>query len=538
MKIAVRVFLLAGQDIRQETLLDVGDGCDIHHHSITLPGTDIPSELFVFKKPPRSPPSWTRFIESLWKDSQDLFVETETNSALLVVSVPFGSRTFLFALVFGRGGTALRGDRIVQGFGLRCALGALDPEMTTSLNHKQVDLTTFVTDQSASGQASFRSFGLDPDVQLLRGAAGHVSSNFSKEWATRAAGRDAFCANPDLTSHSILSFLQKLAELWEAKGYKVDYNWIDQVKEVQDPSARDRLLKKLYEELSKPIPKDVTLGPPISLPTTEIHTFQFGTSNPTGDIYTALSIHDYRSRVKTMRNSKSRSWQRRLKKDHLFLLDPNKRTNTKWSVFKCMSAKLSDAGPVILHEGAFYRVSRQFEERVDGELRRMLGSGICPTWPATCGVEAEYNQLLAASIPRSLVLDAKLISTYSGRSTIEVADVLSINGKKITLTHVKKYRGSSSLSHLFAQASVSSDAIALDPDFRRDIVKKWPNLALHFGTEFDPKHFEIRLCIATEGVARSGTSLPFFSKLSLVHRARAIRRQGFSVQVETVAFLK
>lgn len=78
--------------------------------------------------------------------------------------------------------------------------------------------------------------------------------------------------------------------------------------------------------------------------------------------------------------------------------------------------------------------------------------------------ENEYNTAFAATdSDRFLCMDRQNITYGGGRSKVELCDILTIDD---TYIHVKPYSGSSTLSHLFNQASVSAELVLGDSEFR------------------------------------------------------------------------
>jgi uncharacterized protein (TIGR04141 family) len=98
---------------------------------------------------------------------------------------------------------------------------------------------------------------------------------------------------------------------------------------------------------------------------------------------------------------------------------------------------------------------------------------------------------------------------------------------------VKKYTGgSSAISHLAAQASVSAEALRDDSTFRADATGRWPLVKQALQT-FDPRTVELRLCIAVDKRKKKQLAdLPFFAKLTLAQRADRIRALGYSLEIE------
>ena len=94
-----------------------------------------------------------------------------------------------------------------------------------------------------------------------------------------------------------------------------------------------------------------------------------------------------------------------------------------------------------------YQVDANFVERIN-EASNNIPDLAYTLPPFNDELEAEYNQRTALSDPRRFALmDRRLIPFGGGQSKVEMCDLFSSNQDFI---HVKRYAGSSDLSHLFA----------------------------------------------------------------------------------------
>src|SRR5205823_554235 len=103
---------------------------------------------------------------------------------------------------------------------------------------------------------------------------------------------------------------------------------------------------------------------------------------------------------------------------------------------------------LVLSDGRWWKVSGAFAEEVTEEVANLPAAGLgLPPWDAGSEKkEGDYN-LSAAEALDWASLDQKNI-TLASRSAIEPCDLLSPEG---CFVHVKRYSGSGTLSHLFAQ---------------------------------------------------------------------------------------
>ena len=115
------------------------------------------------------------------------------------------------------------------------------------------------------------------------------------------------------------------------------------------------------------------------------------------------------------------------------------------------------------------------------------------------------------------------------RSRIEVCDLLHTEGAFI---HVKRYSGSSTLSHLFSQGAVAADNMRFNPEFQKRVAEKYPNIILSNG-RFDADQHEIAYAIIAKP-GKEDVQLPFFSLVNLNLFTNIIRRRGYSKVTLTI----
>ena len=123
-------------------------------------------------------------------------------------------------------------------------------------------------------------------------------------------------------------------------------------------------------------------------------------------------------------------------------------------------------------------------------------------------------------------MDRQLISYGGRRSKVEFCDLLS---KANDVIHVKKYGGSSLLSHLFAQALVSAESFLHEEEFRKKLNDKLPEGFKLPNVDKTPsaKNYPISLAIMSD--KPGALELPFFSKVSLKYAVKHLRNLGFEV---------
>jgi len=132
--------------------------------------------------------------------------------------------------------------------------------------------------------------------------------------------------------------------------------------------------------------------------------------------------------------------------------------------------------------------------------------------------------------PSFELLDKKNIKIGGAYDKLEFCDVIK-NGNE--LIHVKYYRSSSTLSHLFSQGCVSAEAFISDTEFRKKLNSKLPNSIRLTDPTARPNPSDYKIVYAIATTKKLPSELPFFSKVTLKNALKILR--GLNYQVEIIA---
>jgi uncharacterized protein (TIGR04141 family) len=129
------------------------------------------------------------------------------------------------------------------------------------------------------------------------------------------------------------------------------------------------------------------------------------------------------------------------------------------------------------------------------------------------------------------LMDRKNILYGGGASKIEFCDLYT---RRNEIVHVKRYGGSGTLSHLFAQGSVSATLFLSDQRFRKEINKLLPTSHRLRTVDGPPQanNYEIAYAIASKASGPLG--LPFFSRVTLRHTYKQLQNMGYRVTLNKI----
>jgi uncharacterized protein (TIGR04141 family) len=474
-----------------------------------------------FKQNPNRPPKWLSFLEDVLAEKPRL--HNASNGAILTVKR--GKRTF--ALCFGQGRHLLEAGVWDENFGLRVTLNSVDPTRLKSVDRKSFDAISCHTRTQASQEGDVTAFGLNVEQDLLRAATGTPRD---EKLGTRMTGMDSLVVAVPTTLAGLPKLLDRYLEKFQDDSYKKDFPWVDHIAEVRDAKKRDELDEELVRLIRTGDPSDMRawLAVPELVEWAEIDCFRYRESlseDPFADLHLRDFLRTIRDRaalqISTLKHRQVFAYA--VSDDRLF---------KKWTVYACLYAELeSNKTTYLLSSGKWYCVEHDFVGAVNNEVATLVRPCGLPRY--TDKSEGAYNERVAKESGGTIALvDRKLVRI--GGTTVEFCDLFTHQRQMI---HVKRYGGSSVLSHLFAQGSVSANAFLQDLAFREAVNGKLP--ARHQlpdpSQRPDPGEYEVLYAVVSRSAKPIDKALPFFSRLNLRNAARQLRAYGFTVSLTKIA---
>lgn len=478
-------------------------------------------------------PDWVGFIEPIVAGSLG-DVRSSSVSGLLLIRVE--GRIFGFTFGFGR--SLLDLSRIEHRFGLKVALNRVDPTQLRSLDTKAFEDLVVTTTTQVSKNAELPAFGVDVSRDILRAATGEPRD---KTFAKRLSGSDGLVLNLETDAADLGALCAELLTAHSEDGYKADFDWIDQLMLVKDPRLIDSLDQAMVRELAGAEAVGTHMAVPEPINWEDIDAFKVAGAgrqeyddldlaaylSDLGDERSALTLERLKDRRVSVRYARS------------------DRFESKWSLYKCLvSEQRVDEALYVLIEGRWFGVSGSLVEDVDRFVEHIAEPAV--TLPASRPGEKEgaYNKRVAEESDGAVVsLDAKIKRPGGAASGIELCDLLSQDGEFI---HVKRKARSATLSHLFAQGSVSATTFFSDGTFRDQIREaidkfedmdargKWLGLVPPGSGDVDRSRYCVTYAVVANSNRPGREWLPFFSKLNLMQHGRQLSAYGFRVALGRV----
>ena len=495
-------------------------------------GLGFTGRLYV-SPPSQSPPLWLEFVRTgVSEDLREL--SNRTNAAVLVAR----RGTRIFALTFGHGRHLLREEALEADFGLRTALNALQPTTLRSIDAFTIEDQTIHRRAQASRASGLEVFGVDVERDILRAVTGEPWPDLDLRAVTGVGPSLAVSAKTDFSGLGPL--MDRLLTLFRRRTYRQAFSWVDNIRSIADPAVLGAADQALVRDLQKARPK-AYLAPPEPVDWESIDGFEYTHRRRAKE--TDLAVSDYLEGV-VRRIGKSALDPEVLKRHKVFIFrGGSTEPSGQWKLYDCIVFETSiGSRRYVLTSGRWFEINRDFVQRIRAAVRTVPIAVIgLPranlTQEGKAEAEAEYNRRVAEQDPATALLDRKLARCQSASSGIEICDLLTGDGQLIHVKHRKG--GSSSLSHLFAQARVSAEALAGDETFRQDarrILRELNQDRESWIPAERPAAGSFTVVLAIIGLRDEdpGDDLPFFSQVNLVQTYRALTVMGYGVGLTSI----
>lgn len=424
-------------------------------HSRVTVGTQHVGDLYIKPTSDRLPSWLSLFDGALRPVPQDI----HNASAAAVLRIEAGGR--VFALTFGYGRSLLRPGAWEEDFGLRVTLNAVDPLRIRSVDRVKFDAISQHSQIQASRDANIVEFGLDVEQDLLRAVTGKPRDS---TLANQLTGKDALRADARINLGDLPGLLVRFWEASSQDVYREHFAWVDQVSEVRDPLQIQALDTTLIERISHRDFDHLWLGIPDRIDWEGMAGFKYRDA-PTAELYSDIHFASFlqdagQHFVATIDTLKNRR--------RVYLVSHEGDTAvTNWTLYRCIYCEVdSGTETFLLNNGKWYRISSDFLQSVNRSFDEVVGDSVqLPDYSHSD--EEAYNVAVADGAPDAFALmDQKFVRYPTARDQVEFCDLYSRSRQMI---HIKRYRGSATLSHLFSQGVVSGELFCAIPEFREGV---------------------------------------------------------------------
>lgn len=475
---------------------------------------NIQGKLF-FKQADNKKPDWISLFEPVVGNELNNLFSTGA-SVLFITQV----ETRFFAFIFGYGKFLLSPDSYEENFGLKVVLNAIDPEQVRSIDIQSLDAVPLNSRSQASVATNITDFGIDIEQDLIYAATGTPKI---ETLGKKIIGKDALKLSLPCNIEDIPNLLKNILSCYNSENYKENFSWVDNLTEVRTKTLIDKLDDLLVEKIKNKNFVKTWLAIPDIIEWFDVAGFKYQRPKQ-GELLDDINWESYLGFLANQSFSKDT-----FRKHFVYALSESTgQTKYKWTIYDCIYCEISfDDKDYSLNNGKWFKIDPDFLSNLNNTIKDIPISEI--QLPVYFGNnESNYNKSVFNSNEQYYALmDKKNICYGGGHSKIEFCDLFT---KDNHLIHVKKYAGSSVLSHLFSQGTIATRLFLSDSDFRKEVNKKLPKSHKITNPSQKPKasDFEVVYAIACDNKTDAG-ELPLFSKINL--RNNFIQLQTYGVKV-------
>lgn len=473
------------------------------------------SKLYKAKSFQRSP----KFMEQFFHETDNSIFSSSAQVLLILEDV--GDRHRTVAFTFGNGRCLINQDAIERRFGLKTALNLIDSDSVKKFSKTKMDANPRNENSQLAKKSKVAEFGIDISQDLIKGVSGSVKAKYVTEFGKNVSGTDSLNLRVICDITNIRKIAETIIKAYCDDSYKETFEWIDQIQEIKDRSLKQKLDDKVIEELKHRNDYNIKIWASIPdfIDDEDLDGFRIGKNEgePIDDIDKEAIIKKLNGKIDLNHLKNLPIYAVSAASEIPFL--------GRWNAYRCLYAEIpEDRELFLLLDGSWYAVNNEFVKGVQDDFSNIEYS-THKYIDYNHKNEAEYNQALAEDLD-AICCDKKTIP-MAGYDKVELCDVLTTEGDFI---HIKIYKQSSALSHLFNQGLVSGELLKNNDRFKEKAEIK-------FGKELSILNGK-RVIFGIITKKPDKFDLPFFSKVSFSNVRRRLMGLGYEVEIAKINNIK
>ncbi len=500
---------------------------------------------------------WVNFMNEALEDKISIEYANLYPRGLFLYKIIIDNEDNYFAMTFGLGGDKnINKNKIIPDFGIKVAMNICNPDEIKSVQTSQHEAISIQSEKQILSGAGLSVFNIDYNDEFFKRIIGKTKEQYNYISSVTGGEKIQLKFNKDkpLTWDSIKEITIELNTLYNSESYKnTEFKSFDNWSFEKDEEKIKELNKKLVEEINNNKFDKISLCVPEFI---DINKINFKYEEAENNNHEELNLIEY---INTLRSNKV--FISTLQNKNIYIYDKETEvTYPKWKVFQCIVAEILDKDDVcyILYNGLWRRISTDFKQIVNNYLNnhniKFDENILVDELPNNINIydttlkqdrEEIFNKKSAKNNDKLFLFDKSKID-IANEKIYEICDILTTNKE---LIHVKKYKtGAASLSHLFTQAKLYSEAIIINTDTRKTMVefieKESNNIeSVNYGKNKDAfkrilpltnrlheSDYTVVLCILTKENIQL-TDLPFMTQYEIYKMDDYLRRnRGFNVK--------
>lgn len=483
-------------------------------------------EFKVFIQRNRSKePKWITFLERDLQIPNREEIKNTVNSFVILVKILKDERPFYFAITGGFGFTAIDKNNLESNFGLKVALNSIDAKELKAFDVRNIDLKTRQKRVLFNKGSEIGEFDLDFEQDLINLVSG---KSRDQEFGTSVRGStSSLSLNSDVTFSRLGEKCLQILDLFLSDYYKENFSFIDNIKIVSDHEVVTALNQNLFNAIQGRQDDNLSLAYPDMIEYEKCSSYQLRRGHKKQDT-DEVTLEDLFTLLDNGINFTSPNDIEKIKITGFD--DANNPVTSAVSLNHFVIYQTEyEQSTYIFSLNNWYKIDNDYFARIHNEIMEVPLVEIDNFLTEIQSKESEgaYNERQDSEF--FLCLDKQNFQVANSRSKIEVCDLLS---KDKHFVCVKKGTRSATLSHLFAQGSVSMVLLKDLSEYLNYVVRlaneKFPQ------ENFSEENFAFNECTLVYAISSAKTNdirtiLPFFSKVNLLHHVNLIKRLGIKV---------
>lgn len=513
---------------------------------------DLNAKTYVYQSIP-TPPSWVKYIKTATSTAGatqiDAFIKS-TSTFSGIIALPIASSKRFAILTFGYGKSLISYKKVEQFFGRNVVLNAAGHSKIKSIKSQSYDSQPRHRQDQASISTALHEFSLDLESEILQKLTAEMNSDIldnekisSEHLGLTLTGYDSLTLNCSLEIPKLFPLLKLLVKLFSSTSYKKALPEIDTFAPEKDEDKITQLNEILISKIRALDLEGIHITVPYILDYSEYSIFSIkgfgkiedGTFNPTfPTVDEFVSVLSEKNLLEKL-NIETLEEKYKLVCKSSISDDRNKYPN----LYRCLSTEVEyDNDLYSIMDGKWFKIEKSFYKKMikyTNSHVKLDAVNLDNFDKEVFKQEEDYN-IAQAEKHGHLCYDRKTI-TLNGQGSIEVCDLLTQNNG---LIHVKRYTGSSDLSHLFAQGFVSIKSLSGDDAFMNDFLKQLPrNRKAGFKKAIKNRKSSVVYVVLFEQMPtkvadKKIENLPIFSIVNLYKHCKAIKNLGYDVKIQMI----
>jgi uncharacterized protein (TIGR04141 family) len=294
--------------------------------------------------------------------------------------------------------------------------------------------------------------------------------------------------------------------------------------EVRDASKQRDLDAALESLVAGGAHGEIVLGFPEVVSLDDIATIKYRDARSARS-FTELSWHDFLSDAGGSVPFSA------LRRRHVRAFDATGEPLHAWSVYRCMYTEIEEIDALyVLNHGKWWRVDKEFVDTVNREVDAIDACTIRLLDYDHDDESAYIEAVLQDHGATSCKMHTRDINHGGGHGSIEFCDIFTTDRH---LIHLKRYKGSVDMNHLFAQGTVAARLTRDDAEFRRKVNEKLDADRPTFGfadpaQRIHPDEWEVVFGIISQSKTKN-SDLPMMCRVGLRNSKQLIEGMGFRI---------